>query len=46
MAKQARVGVGVGIGIGIEGTGDGIRTRETGYRNRIVAVLTQLGSEV
>ena len=26
--------------------GWGIRTRETGYRNRIIAVLTQLGSEV
>ncbi|HCF96326.1 MAG TPA: hypothetical protein DEW46_14810, partial [Verrucomicrobia bacterium] len=36
----------VAIGLGIERTWDGIRTGETGYRNRIIAVQTQLGSEV
>ena len=38
--------LGVAIGLGIEGTRDGIRPCRTGYRNRIVAVLTPLGSEV
>ena len=43
---QSKIGVGVAIGLGIEGTRDGIRPFRTGYHNRIVAVLTQLGSEV
>ena len=38
-------GSGGAIGLGIERTRDGIWTRETGQRNCIVAVLTQLGSE-
>jgi len=43
---RSKIGVGVAIGLGIEGTRDGIRPFRTGYHNRIVAVLTQLGSEV
>jgi len=42
---QSEIGVGVAIGIGIEWRREGIRTWATGYRNRIVAVLTQLGRE-
>ncbi len=42
---RSKIGVGVAIGIGIESTRDGIRIRETGYCNRIVAVLTQFGGE-
>ena len=38
--------IGLAIGIGIEWTREGIRPFRTGYRNRIIAVLTQLGSEV
>ena len=43
---RSKIGVGVAIGLGIERPRDGIRTRETGYRNCIVAVLTQFGGEV
>jgi hypothetical protein len=44
--SQWRSKIGLAIGLGIERTREEIRTWETGYRNRIIAVLTQLGREV
>jgi hypothetical protein len=44
--RWPKLGVGIGIGIGIEWRQYRIRPRETGKRNRIVAVLTKLSSEV
>ena len=34
---RSKIGVGVAIGLGIERQRDGSRTRETGYRNHIIA---------